>query len=594
MATEHLLEEFPPVSTAAWEAAIARDLRGADYEERLIWRTEEGLAVKPYYRAEDLKSLACLDAAPGDFPYRRGVRTTGGWRIREEIDATDAEEANRAACRVTAAGAEGIAFSRLLVKSSAELEVLLLNLGEVPVHFERANERVIRLLMERLSKNRTRERRIEAEISTGCDALASMEFAAEVIDAAPDGFAPFAIHGEAFEEAGATAVEEVGFTLAAGVDFLAAMEERGLSSARAAARIEFGFSVGANYFFQIAKFRAFRMAWARVVKSFGGNGEAARARIAARTSKWNKTVYDPHLNMLRGTTEAMAAVLGGADSVMVLPFDACYKAPNAESRRLARNTQLLLKHEAWLNRVADASGGSYYLERLTDLLAHAGWKRMQEIEARGGYRKANAEGAIGRKLEQSLAAREQAAATRRRVMVGTNQYANHAERALGRIDEQRMNETRRGARAYEELRLRTERHAAQGGKTPRVLLAEIGDVKARRVRANFAANFFACAGFEIAAQRFKKAKEIVAAKGDLIVLCSADREYAALAAELIPMLKALGRETPVIVAGNPENADEIAAAGIADFIHTGSKPLEVLTKWQQRLGIEDEPLATSF
>ena len=160
-----------------------------------------------------------------------------------------------------------------------------MNLGEVPVHFERANERVIRLLMERLSKNRTRERRIEAEISTGCDALASMEFAAEVIDAAPDGFAPFAIHGEAFEEAGATAVEEVGFTLAAGVDFLAAMEERGLSSARAAARIEFGFSVGANYFFQIAKFRAFRMAWARVVKSFGGNGEAARARIAARTSQ---------------------------------------------------------------------------------------------------------------------------------------------------------------------------------------------------------------------------------------------------------------------------------------------------------------------
>lgn len=178
-------------------------------------------------------------------------------------------------------------------------------------------------------------------------------------------------------------------------------------------------------------------------------------------------------------------------------------------------------------------------------------------------------------------------------MVGTNQYANHAERALGRIDEQRMNETRRGARAYEELRLRTERHAAQGGKTPRVLLAEIGDVKMRLARANFAANFFACAGFEIAARRFKKAKEIAAAKGDLIVLCSADREYAALAAELIPIMKALGRETPVIVAGNPENADEIAAAGIADFVHSGSKPLEVLTKWQQRLGIKDQPPASS-
>jgi methylmalonyl-CoA mutase len=149
-----------------------------------------------------------------------------------------------------------------------------------------------------------------------------------------------------------------------------------------------------------------------------------------------------------------------------------------------------------------------------------------------------------------------------------------------------MNETRRGARVYEELRLRTERHAAQGGKTPRVLIAEIGDVKIRMARANFAANFFACAGFEIAARRFKKAKEIAAAEGDLIVLCSADREYAALAAELIPKLKTLGREMPVIVAGNPENAIEIAAARIADFVHTRSQPLEVLTKWQERLGIK--------
>ncbi len=170
-------------------------------------------------------------------------------------------------------------------------------------------------------------------------------------------------------------------------------------------------------------------------------------------------------------------------------------------------------------------------------------------------------------------------------MVGTNQYANRAERALGRIDEQRMNETRRGARVYEELRLRTERHAAQGGKTPRVLLAEIGDVKIRMARANFAANFFACAGFEIATRRFKKAREIAAAEGDLIVLCSADREYAALAAELMPKLKALGRETPVIVAGNPENAEQLRAAGIADFVHVRSHPLEVLTKWQEKLQV---------
>jgi methylmalonyl-CoA mutase len=280
-------------------------------------------------------------------------------------------------------------------------------------------------------------------------------------------------------------------------------------------------------------------------------------------------------------------VLGGADAVTVAPFDACYKAPDEASCRLARNTQLLLKHEAWLGRVADAGGGSYALETITDFLAREGWRVLQSIEARGGFRKAQAEGMIAQALERGLAAREQAVALRKRVLVGTNQYANPGERALDRVDnragEQRMHADLRGARAYEELRLRTERHAAAGRKKPRILLAEIGDVKMRAARATFAANFFACAGFEIAARRFKKAAEIAAADADLIVLCSADAEYAVLASALLPTLKALGHETPVIVAGNPENAEGLRAVGIADFVHARSHPLDFLTKWQEKL-----------
>ena len=582
-ATERLLEEFPPVSTAEWQAAIARDLKGADPEKRLVWRTEEGLGVKPFYREEDLAGLACVDTAPGSFPYRRGARTSGDWRIREAIDAADVEEANRMARAALAAGAEEIAFSGFLVEGECELEGLLRGLDTIPVHFECADEQLIRLLVERLNGTPR-----AAETSTGCDALASVEFVAEVIVAAPAGLVPFTIQGAAFAETGATAVEEIGFTLAAGVDFLAALAERGVDVNRAAAALEFSFAAGSNYFFEIAKFRAFRMLWARAVESFGGTHEAAKARIAARTLHWNKTVYDPHVNILRATTEAMAAVLGGADAVTVTPFDACYKTPDEASRRLARNAQLLLKHEAWLGRVADAGGGSYAVETITDFLAREGWKVMQEIEARGGFRRAQAEGMIAQALQRDLATREQAVALRKRVLVGTNQYANPAERALDRIDEQRMHADVRGARAYEELRLRTERHAAAGGKTPRVLLAEIGDAKMRAARSNFARNFFACAGFEMQKRRFKKAEEIAAAGADLIVLCSADAEYAAQASALLAQLRALGRETPVIVAGNPENAEELRAAGVADFVHVRSQPLEFLTRWQERLGIRSE------
>ncbi len=460
--------------------------------------------------------------------------------------------------------------------------LLLQNLDEIPVHFEHADERLIRLLAARINK-----RANTAGISTGCDALASLEFAAETVRVAPPGFVPFTIHGEAFEEAGATAVEEVGFTLAAGVDFLTAMEERGVEAGRAAAALEFRFAIGSNYFLQIAKLRAFRMVWARAVESFGATPEAARARIAACTSRWNKTVYDPHVNILRGTTEAMSAALGGADSVTVAPFDACYKQPDEASRRLARNTQLLLKHEAWLGRVADAErrivlrGGDDRSSGQRGLEATCKRLRRAAASARRRLRERSRRRWSGRwQRERGLLRRAGACWLERinmRIPPSGRWSASTSER---------MNAGLRGARMYEELRLRTERHAAAGGKTPRVLLAEIGDAKMRAARANFAANFFACAGFEAARKRFRNAAEIAAAEGDLIVLCSADQEYAALAAELMPRLEALGRTTPVIVAGNPEDAEQLKAAGIADFVNMRSNPVEVLTKWQERLGIK--------
>jgi methylmalonyl-CoA mutase len=408
-----------------------------------------------------------------------------------------------------------------------------------------------------------------------------------VIQASPANFIPFTICAEAFEEAGATTTQEIAFALAAGVDFLAAMEERGINAGHALAAIEFSFAIGASYFFQIAKLRAFRMLWAHAAESFGATRTASRTCIATRTSRWNKTIYDPHANILRATTEAMAAVLGGANTVTVAPFDECYRQPDDASRRLARNTQLLLKHEADLGRVADPGGGSYYLEALTDSVAGTAWKLMQEIEAQGSYRKACAEGLIAQMLDHSRAARETAVARRQRVFVGTNQFANPAERALERIDEHRMNASQRGARAYEELRLRTERHCARGGTVPHVLLAEFGDMKLRAARSHFALNFFACAGFEVATRRFRKAEEIALTDASLIVLCSSDAEYAVIVAELIPKLHTLGHSTPVLIAGNPENTEELKAAGVADFVHVRSNPLEVLVKWQKRLGMED-------
>lgn len=581
MASDKLLEEFPPVSTEAWEEAIRKDLKGADYARKLMWQTEEGLAVKPYYRKEDIAGLDSLRQSRACSSIAAGRRLDGDWLIREEIDAINPEEANQAAQRAVAAGAEQIAFLHANVQNGSDLGLLLVNLQEVPIHFQNAGKALLRLLT-----TREKERSASAQLSSGWNPFESPAFAAEILLALPPGFVPFTIDGSGFEESGASAVQEIGFTLAAAIDFLGEMTSRTIEVDRAAAAIEFSFAIGANYFFQIAKLRAFRILWARVQESFGGKQQSVPARFHARSSRWNKTIYDPHVNILRATTEAMSAALGGADSISVAAFDECYRAPNEASRRMARNTQIVLKQEALLSRVADAGAGSYYLEFLTDFIARESWKIMQGIESAGGFGKANASGQLAKALNESMAAREKAVVERRRVFTGTNQYADPSEKALDRIDPMHRSVERRGARSYEQLRLRTERHAVLNGKTPRILLAEVGDVKMRSARSGFAQHFLASAGFELVTQRFESAGEIAPGNADLIVLCSSDAEYAGLAAELFTMLKTLGCSVPVIVAGNPASADQLRELGVADFIHVRCNPIEFLTAWQQRLGIE--------
>ena len=226
-----------------------------------------------------------------------------------------------------------------------------------------------------------------ASLSAGLDPFADIDESVAILSNRPTSLAPFVLHAEQFKESGATSAEELGWTLAAAVDFLAEMQQRGLSPENVASSITFSFAIGPHIFIQIAKFRAFRLLWAQALQAFDVAPEHAPARIHARSAHWNRTAQDPQVNILRGTTECVSAILGGADSVYVAPFDECCAEPNEASRRLARNTQLILKHEALFARVADPGAGSYCLEVLTDSICHDAWTLLQKIEAGGGYRK---------------------------------------------------------------------------------------------------------------------------------------------------------------------------------------------------------------
>lgn len=571
-----LLAEFPPVPTEEWEREIQKDLRGQDYSKRLLWHTEDGITVRPYYRRKDLENINGLHLAPGEFPYTRGASVSNSWRICQEIEEADFSAANRAAKNALAGGADEVCFRREIPKTATDVAALFSGLDPSKAYFETPDA----LPLARVLRDAGAPAAVRLNPAWSYDDAASL-----VRDAIP-GSRPVAIPGAAFHESGGTTVQEIGFTLAAGISYLDAMAGRGIELNSACAAVSFSFAIGTSYFHQIAKLRAFRMLWARVVEAFGGAREAAGAYLSVRTARWDKSIYDAHVNILRTTTEAMAAAIGGCASLVVSAFEETYRPPDDFSRRLARNTQLILKHEAGLDRVADPAGGSYFIEWLTDALAREAWTLMQRIESAGGYAKAEESGMITEQLAESRAQKEADIASRRKIFVGTNHYPNLDERVLDRLEPIERERFSRGPEIFEDIRLRTERHAAAGGKTPVFLLAEMGDLKARKARSGFAANFFGCAGFHIHTEYFADAAALAAAASaigaDAVVLCSSGNEYALLANAAIQALKG----TPLIIAGFPENAiEQLQDYGVADFIHARSNAAETLAAWQDRLKV---------
>jgi methylmalonyl-CoA mutase len=463
--TLHLLDDFPSVSTEVWDSAIHVDLKGADYNKKLLWSTDEGIIVRPYFRREDTQELEPhIEPIPGAFPFVRG-RGSQSW---QEVESP----------------------------------------GALPAS---------------------------------------------------------AVRADAIHDQGGTIVQELGYGIALGVEKLAEKLQEGCGVDEAANNIHFVFAIGSNYFFEIAKLRAARMLWAHAVWAFQPQEEACcLMKIHACTALCDKSIYDSFANVLRATTEAMAAVIGGCDSLEIRPF--------GFGSRLAVNIQRLIKEESHLDSVADPAGGSYYVEWLTDALAHKGWELFQQVEAEGGYAKAKA--SIERALAESRAAKEKAVSSRRRTLVGVNNYPDLNETSVDPVEAPQG--IWRVASAFEQLRQKTEVDARERGKRPKVLLLERGDLTMRQARSQFSQNFFGCAGFEI-----EISHEYEQTDADLIVLCSSDPEYLPLAEEVCPKVN-----QPVIVAGDPKaQLDQLKAAGVQGFIHIRTDAITALTEWQNRLGI---------
>lgn len=609
---ELLFDQFPPVSTEEWRAKVEADLKGAPFDKKLVWRTNEGFNLQPMYRAEDIADLKTTDSLPGEFPYVRGTKTDNDWLSRQEIIADTATDANTKALDVLNKGINSLGF-KVKEATTEELATLLKDIcvGAVEINFTCCPRKALQfaqVLVDYLKANG-----LENEFKGSIDfnpfkkALKhGVAFPGDIAEMGKEMLAivkdvpalrVLSVNSAMLSDAGAYIFQELGYAMAWGAEWLTLLTDAGVDASEVARRIKFNIGVSSNYFMELAKFRAARMLWAQVAKQYGANDDACRQVVHATTSRFNQTIYDAHVNLLRSQTETMSAALAGVDSITVVPFDTPYQTPDDFSERIARNQQFLLKEESHLDKVVDPAGGSYYVETLTVSIANEAWKLFLAVEDAGGFLAQVNAGDVQKTIRESSAKRHTDVARRKEILLGTNQFPNINEMAASKIHtsekcgcgchkEEACEEglglpVTRAASDFEALRLATEAAANR----PKVFMLTIGNLAMRLARAQFSTNFFGCAGYEIidnlGFETVEQGVDAALEKGaDIVVLCSSDDEYATLAPEAF---KYLNGRAQFVVAGAPACMDDLKAAGITDFIHVRCNVLDTLRDFNNRL-----------
>lgn len=618
---EKLFSDFPSVSTQEWMDKITADLKGADYEKKLVWKTNEGFKVKPFYRQEDLEGLKTTEGLPGQFPYIRGNKKDDNtWFIRQDIMVEDPAEANAKALDILNKGIDSLGFK--VKASQLNIEYIRTLLKDICCECVELNFRTCQRHTQQLAElldSYFKEKGYDPEklygsvnfdpvskmLQKGKDTSPIISQAKGLVEtlAGYPHFQCIAVNSVMLNNSGAYIYQELGYALAWGNEYLNCLVEAGVSVDLAAKKIRFNFGISSNYFMEIAKFRAARMLWADIVKAYNPACDCACKMTAhAETSSFNLTLFDAHVNLLRTQTETMSAAIAGVNSITVTPFDKTYETPNEFSERIARNQQLLLKEESHMNRIVDPAGGSYYIENLTVAIAQQAWNLFLQVEDEGGMVKAVQAGSVQATINASNKARHEAVSKRKEILLGTNQYPNFNELAGDKVPADKEQKcgcggghheeeaslaklvTDRAASEFEALRLQTE----HSGKRPKAFMLTIGNLAMRQARAQFSCNFLACAGYQVIDNLgFNTVEEgidaAMKAQADIVVICSSDDEYAEYA---IPAFKALSGRAMFIVAGAPACMDDLKAAGIENFIHVRCNVLETLKEYNEKLGIK--------
>jgi methylmalonyl-CoA mutase len=664
---DSLFTEFPPQTREAWLEQVAKDLKGKS-PESLKWTNEDGITLFPIVTAEDVKGKT-QGMPPREYP-------ANPWLLHHDFLLADPEKVialvtqpdafsldsvglvlggdmRRHECSpwpfyhwspgITAGDSASLRKLVEAVPSTVELHVTA-GMGSYPAYA--ALQQALRETGRDLSETRGGIDNDPFRFLLKCGTLPfgeelSFHTQAAIVRHALEHlplFRSLQVSCEPVALAGGTPAQEIATALSMAVEAITQLEKHGVSPKESISQLHFIIAVGSDFFTEIAKLRAFRRLWHRVLAGYGLT-DARALHIRAKTSAFTLSHLDPHVNLLRTTTQAMSAVIGGADAVSVAEFDQVYQEDSSFSARIARNVQLLLRHESHLDAVSDAAGGSYHVEQLTAALEEKAWSLFLEWEQLGGFLAAYQGAHIQQKIWASAETKETRLLTGKEKLIGVNQFPNRNEAQahllsmgvagygggmgqeadpkareiaaspltenvdrlaayLGEgntfarvvdslLDDERtavpMLPGKRASHDFEMLRRTTASHTMMEGSTPLVMLLTFGQPMMRKARAGFAANLFAIAGFGI--EERDNLDEVIAEKPAVIVFCADDGSYPEHVPSLLTQCKAALPETLLVLAGKPEGSEAWMQQGLHSRIHAGMEVPSYLVNVQRKLGV---------
>jgi methylmalonyl-CoA mutase len=686
---ENLLSEFEAATYEQWKEIAEESLKGKPFE-KIIKKTLEDLNIQPIYNQEDTKDIADTNSMPGFYPYDRGSSGDGyiikKWDIAQEIPYPTPELLNNALKHDLQKGQTAVSIvvddltkngksprndPRLLKNGTSifcEKDYLKaldgIDITKIPIYVNGGMATSVQyaVFIYFLKKRKIEMKSIKGGFFFDPIAVAlddkyekvdinalydHQQFLLSAIRSCESAFKPVCIDTAFYHEAGADAVQEVALSLATGTQHIRSLQNEDLSIDDIAGKLFFNVAFGPAFFIEIAKMRAMRKLWAKVVKEFGCNEESGKIHLFARTSKFNKSRLDQYVNILRNTTEALSAILSGCDVLHVEYFDEPFGPPNDFSRRVARNIQLVLMEECNLPEVIDPVGGTWFVEKLTDEIAEKAWSLFVDIEKQGGMMKAVENNFVQNLIEEKAKQRLIQLSNRKDILVGTNKYPNKSEKEAKpfEFDREKLSEERiafaRSVRIknkrndavnslyevfdmarhnehfkrmfsinfddetksfkkikplilcemFEDVRENSEKYKTKTGKQPKVFLANVGSVKEYKGRADFSSDFFSVGGFDIISKLGHEsweevAKEAIESQAEVITICSTDLKYPEFVPQFCRLIKRAKPMTILVLAGLPkEHIEDFKAAGLDDFIHIKSNIVETLNTIFKNIGV---------